>query len=161
MTERKPVHESVPDFVERQILEAHERGDFDDLEGRGRPLEGIGRPDDELWWVRRKLREEHLVGLPPALQARRARDEALADAAQAPDEAAVRRIVTRANGVIRHVNRTTVSGPPTATMPLDVEQVVADWRTRRPAPPPAESTPPEPRPRWSLRARWSARRRAP
>lgn len=135
MTERKPSHESVGDFVERQILEAQRRGDFDDLAGRGRPLEGLGRPDDELWWVRRKLREEHLVGLPPALQARHARDEALADVVGARSETAVRRIVARANAVIGHVNRTTVSGPPTATMPLDVEEVVQHWRTRRTEPP--------------------------
>ena len=58
MTERRPPHEPVPDFVERQILEAQARGDFDGLDGHGRPLPGLGKPDDELWWVRRKLRDK-------------------------------------------------------------------------------------------------------
>jgi len=42
--------------VERQIREARERGDFDDLPGRGRPLDL--RDTGELWWVRRKARAE-------------------------------------------------------------------------------------------------------
>ena len=62
MTRRRPPHETVPDFVERQIREAQERGDFDGLAGHGQPLPGLGAPDDELWWIRRKLRDEHLTG---------------------------------------------------------------------------------------------------
>jgi hypothetical protein len=45
-------------LVERQIREARERGDFDDLPGRGRPLDLSDT--DELWWVRRKLADEGL-----------------------------------------------------------------------------------------------------
>jgi hypothetical protein len=45
-------------LVERQIREARERGDFDDLPGRGQPLDLSDT--DELWWVRRKLAVEGL-----------------------------------------------------------------------------------------------------
>ena len=45
-------------LVERQIREARERGEFDDLPGRGRPLDLSDT--GELWWVRRKLRDEGL-----------------------------------------------------------------------------------------------------
>lgn len=160
MTERRPSHETVPDFVERQILEAQERGDFDGLTGHGRPLPGLGAPDDELWWVRRKLRDEHLTGLPPALEARRAREEALAAIAAAVDEAAVRRIVAGANACIRRVNRTAVSGPPTATMPLDLDEVLATWRTARAvSAPPAADGPSAPRPPAAARRSWRWRRR--
>lgn len=39
--------------VERAIREAMEAGEFDDLEGVGRPIPDAGTVDDELWWVRR------------------------------------------------------------------------------------------------------------
>lgn len=149
MTERKPTHETVPDFVERQILEAQQRGDFDGLRGHGRPLEGLGTPDDELWWVRRKLRDEHVTDLPPALQARRERDMALRAAAEATTEDGVRRVLEVANARIRQVNRTTVSGPPTATMPVDVEAFVTQWRRDHPpAQAPRVAAPAPPGPRW-------------
>ena len=40
--------------VDRTIREAVERGDFDDLPGKGKPLPGAGRigPVDENWWIR-------------------------------------------------------------------------------------------------------------
>lgn len=160
MTERRPSHETVPDFVERQILDAQARGDFDGLAGHGQPLPGLGRPDDELWWVRRKLRDEHLTGLPPALEARRARAEALLAVDDATDEQQVRAIVAGANACIRRVNRTATSGPPTATMPLDVEAVVARWRSDRPvSAPERDDGPSAPRPRAAAPRSWRWRRR--
>jgi hypothetical protein len=42
-------------LVERLIREARERGEFDDLPGAGRPLD---LDDDELWWIRRKAKDE-------------------------------------------------------------------------------------------------------
>ncbi len=159
MTERKPAHETVPDFVERQIREAQERGDFDDLAGHGQPLPDLDRPDDELWWVRRKLRDEHLVGLPPALQARRERDEALLAVAVATSEDVVRTVVEAANNRIRYINRTAISGPPTATMPLDTEQVVAAWRARpRPTPTPGPEPVDESPQWWQCLGVWLRRR---
>lgn len=38
--------------VERQIREAIERGDFDDLPGAGKPIEGIGVIYDPAWWAK-------------------------------------------------------------------------------------------------------------
>lgn len=40
-------------FVDRVIREAIERGEFDDLPGKGRPLPGQGEVDGEGWWIRR------------------------------------------------------------------------------------------------------------
>jgi len=39
--------------VERAIREAIDAGEFDDLEGVGKPIPGAGTIDDDLWWVRR------------------------------------------------------------------------------------------------------------
>ena len=39
-------------YVDRLIREAMESGDFDDLPGAGKPLAGVGKRDDEGWWIR-------------------------------------------------------------------------------------------------------------
>ncbi len=57
--------ESVDGFeshIDRIIREATERGEFDDLNGTGKPIPGMGTRDEDLWWVRRwakrNLRED-------------------------------------------------------------------------------------------------------
>lgn len=40
-------------LVERQIREAMERGEFDDLEGAGRPIPDVDGNYEPDWWVRR------------------------------------------------------------------------------------------------------------
>lgn len=132
VTQRRPAHEAVPDFVERQIVEAQARGDFDGLRGAGQPLPDLDRPHDELWWVRRKLRDEHVTDLPPALRVRRDRDRVVAAALDADSEAAARRLLERLNDAIREVNRTTWHGPPTSVGVVDVDEVLAAWRSGRP-----------------------------
>ena len=117
--------------VERQIREAQERGEFDDLPGAGKPLPDVDRPYDELWWVRRKMRSEGLSYLPPPLQLRKDREQALARIARARSEAAVRKIVQETNEHIRLVNRTGLEGPPSQVAPLDEDEVVSRWRARR------------------------------
>ena len=127
----KPPLDKWESAVERQIREAQERGEFDDLPGAGKPLPDIDRPYDELWWVRRKMRSEGLSYLPPSLQLRKDREHALARVARARSEAAVREIVQETNEHIRLVNRTGLEGPPSQVAPLDEEQVVIRWRERR------------------------------
>ncbi len=39
-------------FVDRVIREAMERGEFDDLPGKGEPIPGAGTVDTEGWWIR-------------------------------------------------------------------------------------------------------------
>lgn len=55
MTERKPPGVSWETWIERQIRQGMEQGEFDDLPGHGKPLRDIDQPRDELWWVRDKL----------------------------------------------------------------------------------------------------------
>jgi hypothetical protein len=40
-------------LVDRLIREAIERGEFDHLAGKGKPIPGAGTPDGEGWWIRR------------------------------------------------------------------------------------------------------------
>ncbi|NNF65070.1 MAG: DUF1992 domain-containing protein [Acidimicrobiia bacterium] len=47
-------------WVDRLIREAAERGEFDDLEGSGKPIEMLKDPYDENWWVKRWIEREKL-----------------------------------------------------------------------------------------------------
>ena len=49
-------------WIDRQIREAMERGEFDDLPGAGRPLH---LDDDPDWWVKAKIARENLEPLLP------------------------------------------------------------------------------------------------
>jgi hypothetical protein len=48
-------------YVERQIREAMERGEFDELPGEGRPIPDLDRPYDPGWWAKKWLRRERLL----------------------------------------------------------------------------------------------------
>jgi hypothetical protein len=128
VTDRKPPGVSWESWVDRQIREGIERGEFDDLPGHGQPLPDIDRPRDELWWVRAKLRRENVSYSPPALSLRREVDEAFDRVAAATSEEQVRTLVEGINARIRYVNSHTISGPPTTIGVLDVENVVRKWR---------------------------------
>lgn len=128
-TERKS-GEGTESFVERQIREAQEEGAFDRLSGAGKPLPPL-HPEEEAWWIKRKLKAERLDVLPEALEIRREVDRVLASLAGLTEERAVRERLLALDARIRKVNRTTIAGPPTSLGPLDVEALVARWRVGR------------------------------
>jgi hypothetical protein len=134
MTERKPPGVGFQSWVERQIQEAMERGEFDNLPGAGKPIADLDKPHDELWWVKDKLRRENLSYLPATLALRKEAEDALAAALRARSEAQVRRILAAINRKILDGNRKAASGPPLDLMPYDVERVVAGWRERQQRP---------------------------
>lgn len=129
MSEKKPPGLAWESWVERQIREAMERGEFDNLPGTGKPLPLDG-PDDELWWIRQKLRREELSVLPPALALRKELDDTMDRIAAARTEAEVRGLVASINDRIVDVNSHITFGPPSTLVPLDVERVLEDWRHR-------------------------------
>jgi hypothetical protein len=131
MAERRPTLADWENWVERQIREGIERGEFDNLPGAGKPLAGLDGPRDEEWWVKEKLRREHVSHLPPALAVRKELEVALARIAEATSEDVVRQIVAEINDRIVHVNSRTITGPPSTLMPLDVELVVQRWTATR------------------------------
>jgi hypothetical protein len=127
MAERRPTLADWENWVERQIREGIERGEFDNLPGAGKPLPGLDGPRDDEWWVKAKLRREQVSDLPPALAVRKELEVALERIAAATSEVTVRQIVTEINERIRHVNSHTTNGPPSTLVPLDVELVVRRW----------------------------------
>jgi hypothetical protein len=131
MTARRPSSQQRETWVDRQIREAQERGEFDGLRGAGEPIADLDRPHDALWWVRRKLKEENFSYLPPTLQLRRDVEIAEAAIARARSEREARDVIAAINARIRHVNRTDVIGPPSTVMVLDEEETIRAWRARR------------------------------
>ncbi|NLU66002.1 DUF1992 domain-containing protein [Streptomyces sp. HNM0574] len=131
MTERKPPGISFESWADRQIREAGERGAFDNLPGAGKPLPGEGRPYDEQWWIRQKMRDEDLSCLPPSLALRKDVQDAREAALDARTESEARRIVSEINVRIREAIRHPPEGPPFRTAPLDPDRILTERRARR------------------------------
>jgi hypothetical protein len=151
MAERKPPGLSWESWIDKQVREADERGEFDNLPGRGKPIESLGKPRDEMWWVRQKLEREQLSFLPTALQLRKDAELVLAKAAQAPSEQKVREIITELNDRIVAAVRAPHT-PPVTMLPYDVDEIIEQWRANRP--PPAPDPEPEPAPVPNRRRWW-------
>jgi hypothetical protein len=131
VTIRKPVGVSFENFVEAQIRRAREQGDFDDLPGKGKPLEDLRDAYDPLWWGKKLVKREGISVLPPALEIRKTVETEMKRILTLRDEGVVRDAVGALNENILHVNRSTASGPPTTQPVLDVNHVVEQWRGQR------------------------------
>jgi hypothetical protein len=131
MTQRKPRGVRFESWIDRQIRQATERGEFKDLPGSGAPLTDLDKPHDEMWWVKRKLRSENLSYLPPSLALRKEAHDASEGAARADTEAEVRERITAINEKIGDAIRTGVRGPELKLAPFDVERIVKEWRRGR------------------------------
>lgn len=157
-----PSHEG---WIDRQIREAIDRGEFDDLPGAGKPLRGLDNRDPD-WWVKQMMEREGLSAadaLPPVFQLRREHatfPESLVEVATEED---VREILRDYNTrVLAELRRPTFgkASPPLAPR-ADVEELVAQWRRLRalraerdPGPvEEGEAAPPSPRRPWWRRMR--------
>jgi hypothetical protein len=132
MTPSKPSIQKFESFAERKIREAQAEGQFDALPGFGKPIPDLDEPDDENWWIKKKLKREGLVILPPILQARRDIERTLESLRSLQTERQVRACLNALNERIRAAHFSPAGGPPDGVRPVDVEAVVADWRTSRP-----------------------------
>ncbi|RLK52706.1 DUF1992 domain-containing protein [Microbacterium telephonicum] len=121
-------------YVETAIQQAIRRGEFDDLPGSGKPIEGLGTHHDPDWWIRRKIQTEQLTGLgPPALMLRTEHAEFAERVDALVSETAVREYVDDFNHRVIEARRQLLGGPPVVTPTRDAEVEVAAWRERRDA----------------------------
>lgn len=118
-------------LAEERIQAAQSEGQFDHLPGFGKPIPGIDEPHDELWWVKDKLKREQLSSLPPALAIRLDVQTTLKRLPELSNETEVRREIAALNDRILKASFAVTWGPPVDVVPLEVEEVVARWRTRR------------------------------
>ena len=150
--------------VEKAIREAQERGEFDDLPGAGKPLKGLGDPDDPMWWLRRYAEREHLDmtgALPPALQLRKEAASYPQSLADLRTEAAVRHVLEDFNTRVRRDRlRPPDPGMPQLLAPtVDVDAMVDGWRSLRAASQPTDVDPPVTTGEARPGRRWWRRRR--
>jgi hypothetical protein len=124
--------ERYESWVDRQIREAIERGEFDNLPGAGKPIKGLNGRQDENWWIRSKLEREDIRGALPTSFALRREVEELPDRlAEERDARAVHEIIEDLNARIRDAVARRVEGPVVFIKTVDVEAAVEQWRERR------------------------------
>jgi len=141
MTERKPPGMSFETWVDTQISRGLARGDFDGLEGAGKPLSRAALDETGYEWVVAKARRENLdlLGmLPPGLALRKERDDLPRRAEALPSESAVRALAEDYDDRVRAFWRRPQESRWSPVPGLcDVEALVAEWELSRPPPPPA------------------------
>jgi len=159
MTERKPKEISFTSWIDRQINEAQERGEFDNLPGAGKPLPRRALSGDA--WLRDYLDREGVSAeemLPVPLRLRK-------EAERLPDTLGELRSEQDVREVVRHLNqrilqwRRIPEGPPIYLRLVNEEDMVARWRQTRPRsaapvlPEPQAAPPPASRRWWRRRDR--------
>lgn len=136
MTRRKPPKVSFRWWVDRQIDEARDRGEFDDLPGTGKPLPKPTGNDAATDWVLRQVRaggHDTKALLPPALALKREVQDLPGRLTTERTEQGVREVVGDLNERIRQAYLNHHTGPPLTVALVDVEEAVADWRRSRAA----------------------------
>lgn len=153
-------HES---WVEKQIREAQERGEFDNLPGAGKPLSGLDDPDPD-WWVRKMMAREGLDmadALPPVMLLRREHASFPESLLDVRTEDGVREVLRDYNARVIDDRRRPAVGKasPVWAPTVDVEDMVGQWRARRAARAATAATAPAVEPGPPRRRWWWQRRR--
>jgi len=120
-------------WVDLQVRQAMERGEFDDLPGQGKPIEDLGVEHDPDWWVKKLVERENIALLPPALALRKEDAELEERLDRITAETEVRRELEYFNKRVVETRRQLQGGPPVVTPTRDVDAEVAAWRERRTA----------------------------
>jgi hypothetical protein len=168
MTERKPPQTGFTSWIDQQVADAERRGLFDDLPGKGKPLNlrpGAADGDYGQAWLRDYARREGVAAeemLPTPLRLRREMERLAETAGEFRSEAEVREAAADLNRRIVEWRRIPL-GPPVHVRLVNADDLAARWRAARrareaadrearAARPPAASPgaqPPRPRrPRW-------------
>ena len=152
MTERKPPQMKFSTWIDQQIADAERRGVFDELPGKGKPLNiKPGAPDGDYGqaWLRDYARREGVPAeemLPTPLRLRREMERLAETAGEFRSEAEVREAAADLNRRIVEWRRIPL-GPPIHVRLVNADDLVARWRAaaRPPArPPTARPAPPRP-----------------
>ncbi|MET0419641.1 MAG: DUF1992 domain-containing protein [Actinoplanes sp.] len=119
--------------IDRQLREAAERGEFDNLCGTGKPFADQGREYDDDWWVKDWLRREGATAgvIPPTLALRKEVEDLAEIVDRLPTEAEVRARVAGLNDRIHEARVGRMDGPQVLLPALDADSVVTAWRDRR------------------------------
>ncbi len=119
--------------LDRQIRAAEERGEFDDLPGKGKPLASESAPYRPDWWVNQVVEREKAgaYAIPPALALRKIADELQAGAAGFESERVVRAAVEDYNERAEVARKLPQEGRAVVLPRLDADAIVEGWRAGR------------------------------
>jgi hypothetical protein len=169
MTERKPPQMKFQTWIDQQVADAERRGVFDDLPGKGKPLNiKPGAPDGDYGqaWLRDYAQREGVPAeemLPTPLRLRREVERLAETAGEFRSEAEVREAAADLNRRIVEWRRIPL-GPPVHVRLVNADDLVDRWRAASrareaagraaraaAAPPPAAPSSPRARRRWLRR----------
>jgi hypothetical protein len=116
-------------LVERRIVEAMQRGEFDNLPGAGKPLhiEPPSPVNPDLWWALKIMRQANVV--PDEIRYRKNIDRLVRLLEQTDDEGRAIEIVRQLNAEIRQLNGMGTNVIPTTLTTFDEADVIARRRT--------------------------------
>ena len=135
---------SYESWIDKQIRDAEERGEFDDLPGKGKPLAKSSRPDDPDWWIKQKVAEENLdlsAAMPLPLQLRKEGQRLPERILDERTESAARAVLDDFNERVRLSWTQTYDGLSIHAKLADADELVQHWRDHH-ARPAAEASPP-------------------
>ena len=138
MTERKPPGMRTEEWVQAQLQQASNAGEFDDLALAGKPLSNLSTQHDPDWWVKDFIRREQIETdalLPPAMLLRKEKQQIHDKVRGMRRESEVREYLADLNQRIRVAIRDT-TGPVVPVGPVNEDVIIAQWRMERPAPEP-------------------------
>jgi hypothetical protein len=119
-------------LAERRIEDAMQEGKFDNLPGRGAPLELDPMPADEnarmTWWALRILKQNDFT--PHEVRWRKALDHLRAQLDLLEDESRLEATVARINDLVRQINTLGTNAIDIAATGVDLETERARLRAR-------------------------------
>ncbi len=117
-------------IADAKIEQAIRDGQFENLDGFGKPLDIDLSTMDDFWWLKEKAKREQLNLLPPAMILKREVEQETQEILNLEDEQAVRQRVRKINRTIIAANMKILWGPPSQVMPINETQFVQKWKTR-------------------------------
>src|ERR1700735_3572651 len=137
VTDRKPRGMSFPTWIDQQIADAEQRGVFDDLPGKGKPLnlKPTGGDYGDAW-VRDYARREGVQPdefLPTPLRLRREIEQLTEVVGEFRSEQEIREVAGDINQRIVEWRRIPV-GPPIHVRLVNADDLVARWRAAKAGP---------------------------
>ncbi|TDO34692.1 uncharacterized protein DUF1992 [Kribbella sp. VKM Ac-2527] len=148
MTERKPPGMKAQEWVDLQLRQADERGEFDNLALAGKPLPKLAEAHDPDWWVKDFIRREQIdteVLLPASVQLRKEKERIPETVAKLRTETEVRDYLKDLNERIR-IQVRDATGVVVPVGPVDEDEIVEQWLRDRPEPGSVQQDQPEPEP---------------
>ena len=116
-------------IADAKIEQAIRDGQFENLDGFGKPLDIDLSTMDDFWWLKEKAKREQLNLLPPAMILKREVEQETQEILKLDDEQGVRQRVRKLNQTIIAANMKILWGPPSQVMPINETQFIQKWKT--------------------------------